>query len=60
MPNAEPVRVTITIEATPRTEHHEIDRAEWDVMTPADRRALLDEMAQDALNNPGGYRHDAA
>lgn len=53
--STEPVRVTINVEARPTTETVEIDRAEWDAMTPADRRALLDDMAEAAMQNAGGY-----
>lgn len=53
--STEPVRVTINIEANPRTEEHEIDRAEWDAMTPALRRDLLESLMDAAVQNAGGY-----
>jgi hypothetical protein len=53
--STEPVYVTIRVEANPTTETVEIDRAEWDAMTPADRRALLDDMAEIAMQNAGGF-----
>lgn len=55
MSNTEPVRVTIRIEVRPTAEEHEIDRAEWDAMTPVQRRALLDGITEDAVSNAGGY-----
>lgn len=50
-----PVRVTVTVEAHPTTENHEIDRDRWNRMTPAERRAELDAIAEATLNNAGGY-----
>lgn len=55
MSRTDPVRVTINIEIQPTTERHEIDRAEWDVMTPAERRDLLDGIAEAVMQNAGGY-----
>lgn len=53
--STDPVRVTINIEINPTTETVEIDRAEWDAMTPADRRAMCDDLAEAAMQNAGGY-----
>ncbi len=54
MSKTEPVRITVNVEATPRTEEFEVDRAEWEAMTPADRRAMLDDMVDVAISNAGG------
>jgi hypothetical protein len=55
MSKTEPVRVTINIEIHPTTEHHEIDRAEWDAMTPAERRDVIEGVAEAVMQNAGGY-----
>lgn len=49
-----PVVVTLSCEAHPSTETHEIDRAEWDAMTPGHRLALLDDMVATHMANAGG------
>lgn len=49
-----PVIVNINVEASPSETTIEIDRAEWDTMTPAGRGALLDNMVQTELGNAGG------
>lgn len=51
----DPVRVTINIEVNPTIEHHEIDRTEWDAMTPAERRSYIDDLMDAAVQNAGGY-----
>jgi hypothetical protein len=33
----------------------EIDRAEWDAMTPAQRREMIDDFGATTMNNAGGY-----
>lgn len=55
MSTREPVRVTIRVEANPRVEEFEIDRDEWDAMTPAARKDMLDDAALESVNNAGGY-----
>jgi hypothetical protein len=55
MPRTEPVRITINIEIHPTVERHEIDRAEWNAMTTAGRRDCLDDLAEAAIQNAGGY-----
>lgn len=50
----EPVRVNILIEAHPYSEDVEWARAEWDAMTPAQRRRAVDEAVQTAFGNAGG------
>lgn len=50
-----PVRVTVTVEAHPTTEEHEIDRDRWNRMTPAERRAELDSIAEEVMTSAGGY-----
>lgn len=50
-----PVTVTLTCEAHPSTETVEIDRADWDAMTPAERADLLDVMAAEHVASAGGY-----
>lgn len=37
------------------TEQLEVDRAEWDAMTPAERRSLIDTFGAETMNNQGGY-----
>lgn len=49
-----PVVVTLSCEANPKQETVEIDRAEWDAMTPAERARMLSDMAVDHINNSGG------
>lgn len=49
-----PVRVRITVEASPSVDEVEIDRAEWAAMTPEQRNQLLEEMTMEAVNNAGG------
>lgn len=50
-----PVIVTLSCEAREGTQTVEIDRAEWDAMTPAQRAQDLNERAVDFVNNQGGY-----
>lgn len=49
-----PVIVQLNCEANPSTNTEEIDRAEWDAMTPAERGAMLDEMVNTHMSNSGG------
>lgn len=49
-----PVIVEINVEARPTTGTYEIPRAEWDAMTPAQRRRHLDDMVGEEIGNAGG------
>lgn len=53
--NDKPVIVTLSCEAAPSTETEEIDRAEWDALTPGQRLALLETLADTHVANAGGY-----
>lgn len=53
--NDKPVIVTLTCEAREGTETLEIDRAEWDSMTPAERLELVEDAALEHVNNQGGW-----
>lgn len=53
--NKGPVIVTLNCEARPSTDTQEIDRAEWDAMTPAERLALIEDMSTTHMTNAGGY-----
>jgi hypothetical protein len=50
-----PVIVTLTCEAREGTGTVEISRAEWDAMTPAQRRARVEDEADQHVNDQGGY-----
>jgi hypothetical protein len=49
-----PVKVIVNVEANPSIETYEIDRAEWDAMTPGQRYKYLNGMAMEDMNNAGG------
>lgn len=50
-----PVIVTLNCEANPSTDTVEIDRAEWEAMTPAERYAYVTNAADEHINSSGGY-----
>jgi hypothetical protein len=52
--NRGPVVVTLSCEANPSQESVEIDRDEWEAMTPAQRLRECDEMLTDHVTNAGG------
>ncbi len=52
--NDRPVIVKLSCEATPSTDTQQIDRAEWDAMTPAQRATMLDNMVDEHIGNAGG------
>lgn len=53
--NDKPVIVTLSCEAHPSTDTHKIDRAEWEAVTPGQRLALLETLAETHVANAGGY-----
>lgn len=53
--NKGPVIVTLTCEANPSTDTQEIDRAEWAAITPGERLALIQDLADTHVANAGGY-----
>lgn len=58
--NDEPVKVTLNFEVgyihnSATTEEVDIDRAEWEAMTPAERTKLLDDMADEYMANVCSY-----
>lgn len=65
MPNSTnrgPVVVRLNVEGfgDSATDEYEVDRAEWDAMNPADRAAMLDEVATSHANDhvSWGWRID--
>ena len=60
MPNSEkrpPVMISINVEFPGGSESdvHEVDRDEWDAMTPAERKKLAEEVASDHAANYVGW-----
>lgn len=50
----DPVIIELNCEAHPSKDTVEIDRSEWDAMTPADRAVMLDNLTAEHINNAGG------
>lgn len=51
----DPVVITLSCEANPAVETYEVDRAEWDAMTPGQRLALVEAALDEHVANAGGY-----
>ncbi|MEU1240079.1 hypothetical protein ABZ388_06940 [Micromonospora parva] len=51
----DPVVITLNCEAQPSIDTAEIDRAEWDAMTPQQRAVEVQTLASEHMNNSGGY-----
>lgn len=50
----DPVIISLSCEAHPSKDTVELDRADWDNMTPTDRAIMLDNMVSEHINNAGG------
>ncbi|MFI7073526.1 DUF7167 family protein [Micromonospora sediminicola] len=50
----DPVIIELNCEANPSTDTVEIDRAEWNAMTPGERAAMIDAMVDEHIGNSGG------
>ncbi|MET8278329.1 hypothetical protein [Micromonospora sp. NPDC005174] len=50
----DPVVIELNCEANPSTDTVEIDRAEWDAMTPSDRAVMLNDMVDEHISTSGG------
>lgn len=53
---SEPVVIRACVEQMSATvEDMEIERVEWDAMTPAQRREMIEDFGATTMNNAGGY-----
>ena len=51
----DPVLIELNCEAQEGADTVEVDRTEWNALTPTQRAVLVQELAAEHMNNQGGY-----